>query len=108
MEALEILRPINFVSSLVACLVTGYLLFRMYGRFKESTGTQRRITGAALLGIAGLFFINSILLLTTFSIVLFAYDPLLVNLVSNVRVFFVNIITVLIAGFILLIESGRI
>lgn len=108
MNTLEILRQINILSSLTAVIVSGYLLYRIHLRYRNTEGIQKRITGAALLGVAGLFFINSSLLLTTFIAIAVAYNVDFINVFSNVRVLFINTITVAISIVILLIERGRI
>lgn len=107
METLEALRQVNILSSLLATFVSGYLLYRFYLRFTEVSGYQKRITGAALLGVAALFFINSTLLLTTFIAINIAYNAEFVNLFSNLRVLTINLITIVVSIVILLIERGR-
>lgn len=108
METLETLRQLNLISSFLAVGITGYLVFRIYLRYLSvRTVIEKRVTGAALLGVAALFFINSVLLLTTFISIAVAYDPEFINLFSNLRVLLVNTITIAISILILMIERGR-
>jgi hypothetical protein len=108
MNTLEILRQVNIISSLIAVVITGYLLYRVQLKLKESTSPKRRATGLAIIAIAALLFTNSFLLLMTFVAIAIAYDPESVNLLSNIRILVVNIITIFVASIILLIQSGKI
>ena len=108
METLETLRQINIMSSLLATGITAYLLFIVYKRFKQTEGRQRRVTGATLLGVTTLLFINSTLLLTTFISIAVTYNADFISIFSNFRVLLINSITIIISIIILLIEKGKI